>query len=122
MLLTKITIDVNKPLYTKLTAKSGDMKSRFIEFHMYNGVEPLSLDHCHVRFYMIKPDNTIIFNDLVKNSNDGILFHQSHPTFIAKEIKRQGTVLCLIIACFYRNFSSGFTQTVPCLLSCVFYL
>ena len=72
MLLTKITIDVNKPLYTKLTAKSGDMKSRFIEFHMYNGVEPLSLDHCHVRFYMIKPDNTIIFNDLVKNSNDGI--------------------------------------------------
>ena len=27
--------------------------------------------------------------------------------------KRQGTVLCLIIACFYRNFSLGFTQTVP---------
>ena len=67
-MITKV-IDVNlhQPIYEKLTAKRGDIASRYLLFHLLDGDKPFDLTGKSVRVYAIKPDKTEIFNDLIIN-------------------------------------------------------
>lgn len=62
-----IKFDINNKLYTKLRAKQGDSKSRFLLFQLFDQSKPFSLENRDVRAYMIKPDGTKVFNDLIIN-------------------------------------------------------
>lgn len=67
-MITKVVkVDLHQPIYEKLTAKQGDIASRFILFHLLDGDTPLDLTEKSVRVYARKPDNTEIFNDLIIN-------------------------------------------------------
>ena len=67
-MITKVVkVDLHQPIYEKLTAKQGDIASRFILFHLLDGDTPLDLTEKSVRVYAKKPDNTEIFNDLIIN-------------------------------------------------------
>lgn len=72
MLTTRVDFDISKPLYNKITAKQGDIASRFLEFHLHANGVPFSLENKNVRFHMLKPDGTEIFNDVPKGSDVGV--------------------------------------------------
>ena len=72
MLTTRVDLDISKPLYNKITAKQGDIASRFLEFHLHANGVPFSLENKNVRFHMLKPDGTEIFNDVSKGSDVGV--------------------------------------------------
>lgn len=72
MLTTRVDLDISKPLYNKITAKQGDIASRFLEFHLHANGVPFSLENKNVRFHMLKPDGTEIFNDVPKGSDVGV--------------------------------------------------
>ena len=72
MLTTRVDLDISKPLYNKITAKQGDIASRFLEFHLHANGVPFSLENTNVRFHMLKPDGTEIFNDVPKGSDVGV--------------------------------------------------
>ena len=63
-----IKFDLNKSLYDTLLAKQGDTKSRFLLFQLLDRSIPFDLENRSVRAYMIKPDGTEVFNDLIINN------------------------------------------------------
>ena len=67
MITKVVNVDLNLPIYERLTAKQGDIASRFILFHLLDGDTPFDLTGKSVRVYARKPDKTEIFNDLVIN-------------------------------------------------------
>lgn len=62
---TMINLDINKKIYDKLTAKQGDVKSRYLLFNLNINGAAIDLTNKNVRVYAIKPDGYEIFNDLV---------------------------------------------------------
>lgn len=67
MITKVVNVDLHQPIYEKLTAKQGDIASRFILFHLLDGDTPFDLTGRSVRVYARKPDKTEIFNDLIIN-------------------------------------------------------
>ena len=67
MITKVINVNLHQPIYERLTAKQGDIASRYLLFHLLDGDKPLDLTDKSVRVYAIKPDKTEIFNDLVIN-------------------------------------------------------
>ena len=67
MITKVINVNLHQPIYERLTAKQGDIASRYLLFHLLDGDKPLDLNNRTVRVYAIKPDKTEIFNDLVIN-------------------------------------------------------
>lgn len=65
MITKVIKFDINKNLYNTLIAKQGDTKSRFLLFNLLDGSIPFSLENRSVRVYVVKPDRTEVFNDLI---------------------------------------------------------
>ena len=68
MITKVVNVDLHQPIYEKLTAKQGDIASRFILFHLLDGDTPFDLTGKSVRVYARKPDKTEIFNDLIINN------------------------------------------------------
>lgn len=64
MITKVINVDLHQPIYDKLTAKRGDIASRYLLFHLLDGDKPFDLTDRSVRVYAVKPDKTVIFNDL----------------------------------------------------------
>ena len=67
MITKVVNVDLHLPIYERLTAKQGDIASRFILFHLLDGDTPFDLTGKNVRVYARKPDKTEIFNDLIIN-------------------------------------------------------
>ena len=67
MITKVINVNLHQPIYEKLTAKQGDIASRYLLFHLLDGDKPFDLNNRSVRVYAIKPDKTEIFNDLTIN-------------------------------------------------------
>ena len=67
MITKVINVNLHQPIYEKLTAKQGDIASRYLLFHLLDGDKPFDLSNKTVRVYAIKPDKTEIFNDLTIN-------------------------------------------------------
>ena len=67
MITKVINVNLHHPIYERLTAKRGDIASRYLLFHLLDGDEPFDLTNKSVRVYAIKPDKTEIFNDLIIN-------------------------------------------------------
>ena len=67
MITKVINVNLLQPIYEKLTAKQGDIASRYLLFHLLDGDKPFDLSNKTVRVYAIKPDKTEIFNDLTLN-------------------------------------------------------
>ena len=67
MITKVINVNLHQPIYEKLTAKQGDIASRYLLFHLLDGDKPFDLSNRTVRVYAIKPDKTEIFNDLAIN-------------------------------------------------------
>lgn len=67
MITKVVNVDLHQPIYEKLTAKQGDIASRFILFHLLDGDAPFDLTGKSVRVYARKPDKTEIFNNLIIN-------------------------------------------------------
>ena len=70
MITKVIKLDINKNLYEKIKAKQGDKKSRFFLFQLLDGSMPFNLENRSVRAYMLKPDSTEVFNDLIINNRN----------------------------------------------------
>ncbi len=70
MITKVIKLDINKNLYEKIKAKQGDTKSRFLLFQLLDGSMPFNLENRSVRAYMLKPDSTEVFNDLIINNRN----------------------------------------------------
>lgn len=67
-----IKLDINRRLYDKIVAKQDDTKSRFLLFQLLDGAVPFNLTNRSVRVYGVKPDGSVIFNDLtVTHSTTG---------------------------------------------------
>lgn len=72
MITQLIEFDVKKDSHVKITAKEGDINSRYLEFRLLDNSLPFSLVNRTVRCYMVKPDKRVIFNDLkVLDAEDG---------------------------------------------------
>ena len=67
MITKVVNVNLHQPIYERLTAKQGDIASRFILFHLLDGDTPFDLTGKSVRVYARKPDKTEIFNDLIIN-------------------------------------------------------
>ena len=67
MITKVINVNLHQPIYERLTAKQGDIASRYLLFHLLDGDKPFDLTNRTVRVYAIKPDKTEIFNDLTIN-------------------------------------------------------
>ena len=67
MITKVINVNLHQPIYERLTAKQGDIASRYLLFHLLDGDKPFDLSNKAVRVYAIKPDKTEIFNDLTIN-------------------------------------------------------
>ena len=67
MITKVINLNLHQPIYERLTAKQGDIASRYLLFHLLDGDKPFDLSNRTVRVYAIKPDKTEIFNDLTIN-------------------------------------------------------
>ena len=67
MITKVINVNLHQPIYERLTAKQGDIASRYLLFHLLDGDKPFDLSNKTVRVYAIKPDKTEIFNDLTIN-------------------------------------------------------
>ena len=67
MITKVINVNLHQPIYEKLTAKRGDIASRYLLFHLLDGDKPFDLTNRSVRVYAVKPDKTVIFNDLTIN-------------------------------------------------------
>ena len=67
MITKVINVNLHQPIYERLTAKQGDIASRYLLFHLLDGDKPFDLSNKNVRVYAIKPDKTEIFNDLTIN-------------------------------------------------------
>ena len=68
MITKVINVNLHQPIYERLTAKQGDIASRYLLFHLLDGDKPFDLSNRTVRVYAIKPDKTEIFNDLTINN------------------------------------------------------
>ena len=68
MITKVINVNLHQPIYEKLTAKQGDIASRYLLFHLLDGDKPFDLTGKSVRVYARKPDGTEIFNDLIINN------------------------------------------------------
>ena len=67
MITKVVNVNLHQPIYERLTAKQGDIASRYLLFHLLDGDKPFDLTGKSVRVYAIKPDKTEIFNDLTIN-------------------------------------------------------
>ena len=67
MITKVVNVNLHQPIYERLTAKQGDIASRYLLFHLLDGDKPFDLTNRTVRVYAIKPDKTEIFNDLTIN-------------------------------------------------------
>ena len=67
MITKVVNVNLHQPIYERLTAKQGDMASRYLLFHLLDGDKPFDLTGRSVRVYARKPDKTEIFNDLIIN-------------------------------------------------------
>ena len=57
-----LNIDLDKKIHTKLKAKQGDSKSRYILVNLISNSTYYDLSDCAVKIYGIKKDKTIFFN------------------------------------------------------------
>lgn len=67
MITKVVNVNLHQPIYERLTAKQGDIASRYILFRLLDGDTPFDLTGKKVRVYARKPDKTEIFNDLIIN-------------------------------------------------------
>ena len=68
MITKVINVNLHQPIYERLTAKQGDIASRYLLFHLLDGDKPFDFTGNSVRVYARKPDGTEIFNDLKINN------------------------------------------------------
>lgn len=58
-----LDIEINKPIYRKLSAIQYDNNSRYILVSVYSNFKPYDLTHASVKIYGIKKDKTVFFNN-----------------------------------------------------------
>lgn len=64
MITQFIEFNIRKDSYISITAKQGDINSRYVEFHLLDDSLPFSLVGKTVKCFIEKPDKHLIFNDL----------------------------------------------------------
>ena len=69
----KINFDMEVELLTPINAKENDLKSRYLEFTLFNNNKVVNLDGASVKFYAKKPDGHEVFNDCVNLENNKII-------------------------------------------------
>lgn len=60
--LNRLNIEINKDVQDIITAVQGDTKSRFLDVNLFSNGTPINLTDHVARIYMVKPDDTEIFN------------------------------------------------------------
>lgn len=60
--LNRLNIEINKDVQDIITAVQGDTKSRFLDVSLFSNGTPINLTDHVARIYMVKPDDTEIFN------------------------------------------------------------
>ena len=64
--------DIDKDLQQTITAQQGDIKSRYLRFHLIQNSLALDLTSCTVKIYALKADGTQIFNNVtIENTSYG---------------------------------------------------
>lgn len=58
-----LDIEINKPIYRKLSAVQYDNNSRYILISVYSNFQPYDLTYATVKIYGIKKDKTVFFNN-----------------------------------------------------------
>lgn len=58
-----LDIEINKPIYRKLSAIQFDNNSRYILVSVYSNFKPYDLTYASVKIYGIKKDKTVFFNN-----------------------------------------------------------
>ncbi|GIM32973.1 BppU family phage baseplate upper protein [Paraclostridium bifermentans] len=58
-----LDIEINKPIYRKLSAVQYDNSSRYILVSVYSNFQPYDLTYATVKIYGIKKDKTVFFNN-----------------------------------------------------------
>lgn len=58
-----LDIEINKPIYRKLSAVQYDNNSRYILVSAYSSFQPYDLTYATVKIYGIKKDKTVFFNN-----------------------------------------------------------
>lgn len=58
----KINFDMQVKLLTPVSAKEGDIKSRYLELTLFNNNQSVNLENCTVKIYAEKPDGHHVFN------------------------------------------------------------
>ncbi|MDM8127094.1 BppU family phage baseplate upper protein [Paraclostridium benzoelyticum] len=58
-----LDIEINKPIYRKLSAVQYDNNSRYILVSAYSNFQPYDLTYATVKIYGIKKDKTVFFNN-----------------------------------------------------------
>ena len=58
-----LDVEVNKPIYRKLSAIQYDNNSRYILVSIYSNFKPYDLTYATVKIYGIKKDKTVFFNN-----------------------------------------------------------
>jgi lysophospholipase L1-like esterase len=64
--------DIDKDLQQTIVAQQGDIKSRYLRFHLIQNSLALDLSNCTVKIYAFKADGTQVFNNVtVENATNG---------------------------------------------------
>lgn len=72
----RLYIEINKNVQDIVTAVQGDTKSRFLDVTLFSNGTPINLTGHIARIYMVKPDDTEIFNvgDIKHATNGRVQF------------------------------------------------
>lgn len=90
--LNRLNIEINKDVQDIITAVQGDTKSRFLDVNLFSNGTPINLTDHVARIYMVKPDDTEIFNvgDIKDATNGRVQFElTSQALAVAGVLKTQ---------------------------------
>lgn len=63
MITQYIRIEINKELDQSIHSVQYDSRSRYVQFHIFDGGVPMDISNCKVYMCAVKPDGNIIFHD-----------------------------------------------------------
>lgn len=59
-----LVVDIKRNIYEQITVKQEDTKSRYLSITLTDDNLPLNLTSHTVKVYVLKPDNTKVFNNV----------------------------------------------------------
>ncbi|MDF2884514.1 MAG: protein of uncharacterized function [Clostridiaceae bacterium] len=72
--IRELMFDIDKDLMQNINAQQGDIKSRYVRFHLISSSLPVDLTNNTVKVFAIKPDNTLIFNNVtIEDAVNGLV-------------------------------------------------